>query len=277
METSKINRLRTVLKSLSVNTKSGYATGKGTILKVFRSLKENSKEDILAKLTLIDSMYSTQMNRRYYGLEELSDVLVELKEKKGNLSDLFLTFLKEKKIEIFTINHCGKSKNLFFENYGIGKDGKDKGLAISLISKFAYFETNLNFPIYDSIVREMYPLIWAYCDFPKKEMPPKRSLVNDMVAYIDAIDLLKHKIGKLLHQQSLTYENLDKLLWHTGKILRGNLSLILTMEDYQQYGKEFQKKNFDLSTYDLSQLAFLEHKPMLKHVFEFAKELSILN
>ena len=55
---------------------SGYSLGKATILKVFNATNSYSTEDILARLTLIDSMYSTQMSRRYYGLEELAKVLL---------------------------------------------------------------------------------------------------------------------------------------------------------------------------------------------------------
>ena len=272
MNTNNIKKVLQILSSINDTEESGYSMGKNTIKRIFESLDTNSKDNIIAKLTLIDSMYSTQMNRRYYGLEELSDVLAEL-QKKCNLSTLFLNFLKDKDIEKLTIQSGGKIKNLFKENYGIGKDGNDKGQAVSLISKYAYFETNFQFPIYDSIVREMYPLIWQYCDFPKREMPKMSTLVNDIVVFIEAIDFLKEKLG---NPKQLTYDNLDRLLWHTGKILRGNLSLILTMEEYQKYGREFQEKNFDFSKYDLSKMTFLRQKPMLKGFFEFAKELSTI-
>ncbi len=249
--------------------RSGYVTGKNTIRKVFDSIEGNSVENILARLTLIDSMYSTQMGRRYYGLEELAEVLAKLQEKQ-KLSDMFLTFLKDKDVEKFTVVCNGEEKKLFTEKYGIGKDGSDKGHALSLITKYAYFETNYQFPIYDSIVREMYPLLWSYCGLPKKEMPKMTSMVDNIIAFVEAIDLLKKKLG---NPKELTYDSLDRLLWHTGKILRGNLSLILTMEEYKKYGCEFNEKGFDLSKYDLTKMKFLKEKPVLKSLFELAKEL----
>ena len=61
---------------------SGYSLGKATILKVFNATNSYTTEGILARLTLIDSMYSTQMSRRYYGLEELAKVLTEINQNK---------------------------------------------------------------------------------------------------------------------------------------------------------------------------------------------------
>ena len=124
---------------------SGYSLGKLAIQKVFEATNTYSIEDILARLTIIDSMYSTQMNRRYYGLEELAEVLTEI-NKKQNLTEAFLAFLKAKDLSRFQIR--GKATDLFTEKYGIGKNGEDKGLAVSLISKYAYFETRYQFPIY---------------------------------------------------------------------------------------------------------------------------------
>ena len=137
-----------------------------------------------------------------------------------------MNLLKDKDVNKFTIICSGAKLNLFTEKYGIGKEGNDKGQAISLITKYAYFETNFQFPIYDSIVREMYPLLWEYCGLAKNEMPKMASMVNNITVFIEALDLLKEKLG---NPKQLTYDNLDRLLWHTGKIMRGNLSLILTL------------------------------------------------
>ena len=157
---------------------SGFSADKEAILKVFEHTKNETKEDILVRLTLIDSMYSTQMSRRYYALDELADFLVKLSDgKQGKLKQMFLDFAKdpEKHLSLFDftfkIDKETIKKNLFSESYGIGKDGSDKGVAISLISKYAYFETEYKFPIYDSIACEMYPMVWHHCGFDKKSMP----------------------------------------------------------------------------------------------------------
>lgn len=247
---------------------SGYSLGKSTILKVFKATDGYSHEDILARLTLIDSMYSTQMSRRYYGLEELAKVLAEINQNKP-LEKAFIGFLKDKSYDPFVIK--GKKTNLFSEKYGIGKNGEDKGQAVSLISKYAYFETEFRFPIYDSIVREMYPRIWNYCGF-KEQMPEIK--VNDMVSFIEAIDLLISK----LDCTDVTYDTLDRVLWYVGKIYRGNLSLVLSMEEYKAFVKLYSKNKggFDIANADLNSLP-IPHDNIVYDFFVLAKELKKLD
>ena len=247
---------------------SGYSLGKATILKVFNATNSYTTEDILARLTLIDSMYSTQMSRRYYGLEELAKVLAEINKNKS-LKDAFIDFLEDKEYTPFNIK--GKKTNLFSEKYGIGKNGEDKGTAVSLISKYAYFETEFRFPIYDSIVREMYPRIWNYCGF-KEKMPEIK--VNDMVSFIEAIDLLISKLDCTY----ITYDTLDRVLWYVGKIYRGNLSLVLSMEEYQAFVKLYSKNKggFDVAYADLNSLP-ISRDNIVYDFFALAKELKQLD
>ena len=248
---------------------SGYSLGKSTIMKVFNATAGYTKEDLLARLTLIDSMYSTQMNRRYYGLDELAGLL-EILHKKKALKETFLEYIRNKDFTIFDIPSI--SKNLFAEKYGIGKNGKDKGLAVSLISKYAYFETNFEFPIYDSIVREMYPRIWEYCGFDKKEMPKIER--NDITMFINAIDTLKDRLKVELNSNSITYDTLDRILWYVGKIYRGNLSLVLSRKEYDAFAKQYTK--FDIETADLSKLP-IKKDSILYDFFALAKELKELD
>lgn len=248
---------------------SGYSLGKSTIMKVFSATAGYTKEDLLARLTLIDSMYSTQMNRRYYGLDELAGLL-EILHKKKPLKETFLEYIRNKDFTIFDIPSI--SKNLFAEKYGIGKNGKDKGLAVSLISKYAYFETNFEFPIYDSIVREMYPRIWEYCGFDKKEMPKIER--NDITMFINAIDTLKDRLKVELNSNSITYDTLDRILWYVGKIYRGNLSLVLSRKEYDAFAKQYTK--FDIETADLSKLP-IKKDNILYNFFALAKELKELD
>lgn len=277
---------------------SGFSADKDAILKVFEYTKSETKEDILVRLTLIDSMYSTQMSRRYYALDELADFLVKLSEgKQGKLRQMFLDFAKapERHLALFDfIFFEGKNKvkkNLFSECYGIGKDGNDKGVAISLISKYAYFETEFQFPIYDSIACEMFPLVWHYCGFSKKEMPKliiyseKSKVLGDktLVEYVKAINLLIEKIGV----KRLNYDLLDRFLWFVGKILRGNLSLVLTRDEYKKtlkiyppkeitsIGKDGKQKVelevFNIANVDVKKLTFLKTNVRLRKFFELAK------
>lgn len=255
---------------------SGYSLSKATILKVFDATKTYTTEDILARLTLIDSMYSTQMSRRYYGLEELAVALAEVHNRK-NLEEAFLDFLKYKDLKPFELRNSKKvRRNLFIEKYGIGKNGEDKGKAVSLISKYAYFETEFRFPIYDSIVREMYPRIWNYCGF-KEKMPKIKA--NDMVSFIEAIDLLIRQ----LDCSDVTYDTLDRVLWYVGKIYRGNLSLVLSREEYDAFAEKYTKSEdgkkvfaFDIATVDLKSLP-IKKDSLVYDFFVLAKELKQLD
>ena len=256
---------------------SGYSLGKSTILKVFKATDGYSHEDILARLTLIDSMYSTQMSRRYYGLEELAVALADVHNRK-NLEEAFLDFLKDKDLKPFELRNSKKVRtNLFIEKYGIGKNGEDKGSAVSLISKYAYFETKFKFPIYDSIVREMYPRVWNYCGFPKSEMLEFK--YNDMTSFVEMINLMISKFNSTY----VNYDSLDRVLWYVGKIYRGNLSLVLSRKEYDAFAEKYTKTEdgkkvfaFDIATVDLKSLP-IKKDSLVYDFFVLAKELKLLD
>ena len=265
-------------------TNSGFSADKDAILKVFELTGGSKKEDILVRLTLIDSMYSTQMGRRYYALEELADFLAKLASKaQVGLAQMFIDFAKSP--EENSVKFDNEGENLFSKSYGIGKDGNSKGVAISLISKYAYFETKFKFPIYDSIACEMYPLVWHYCGFNGES--PKLIYTIDtkidgkktLVEYLKAINLLIQNLNSAV----LNYDLLDRFLWFVGKIYRGNLSLILTCEEYksvlQIYPPQKVKKTknkevieyFNIARIDIDKLTFLENLGVLRKLFEIAQ------
>ncbi|MBR4996827.1 MAG: hypothetical protein IKY84_03035 [Bacteroidaceae bacterium] len=288
-----LKELQGVFKLLAKNDvykgESGFSADKDAILKVFEITRQETKADILIRLTLIDSMYSTQMSRRYYALDELAEFLVGLSEgKQGKLRQMFLNFAKDpvKNNRLFNYN----KSNLFSESYGIGKDGSDKGVAISLISKYAYFETNFQFPIYDSIACEMYPLVWINCGFDKKSMPKlihseNGKVVGDttLIEYTKAINLLIEK----LDCKELNYDLLDRFLWFVGKIRRGNLSLVLSREEYELTMKKYPAKivtttlkngkektsmeYFNIEQVDVQKLSYLKKNSLLMKFFELAQ------
>lgn len=287
-----LQELQNVFKLLAkkdvYRSETGFSADKEAILKVFESTKNETKEDILVRLTLIDSMYSTQMGRRYYALDELAEFLTNLSMgKPGKLKGMFLDFAKdpENNIESFIY----KEDNLFSKCYGIGKDGNPKGVAISLISKYAYFETGFQFPIYDSITCEMYPLVWRHCGF-EEPMPQlihseKGKVVGDvtLIKYITAINCLINRLIKNLNCNELNYDLLDRFLWFVGKIRRGNLSLILSRNEYECTIKEYPpitlkngKKRttteiFNIDKVEIDKLNYLENNPLLMEFFKLAK------
>lgn len=290
----KISNEETIIKLLKqiarydvCNSDTGFSSDKEAIRKLFSLTNSGKEEDYLLRLTVIDSMYSTQMNRRYYGLEELAGALYEINATDNmSIEELFLQYLKTKNESLFnyTDKLTKEKKNLLSEKYGIGKDGKDKGCAISLISKYAYFATNYQFPIFDSIACEMYPRVWRYCGFEGK---PSKLIVREdksmemdgvatMKAYVSAIDDLINKLGG-----NISYDHLDRLLWFVGKIMRGNLSLVLNRQDYKWCTSNLKncytakgEFNFEIKEIDLKDLKFLKKDSLLYSFFLLAKEIS---
>ena len=135
----------------------------------------------------------------------------------------------------------------------------------------AYFETDGNFPIYDSIAKEMYPKIWTYCGFPKSKLISKLEMTASIDSYIVAINRLKDSF----HDDSLTYDDIDRLLWTTGKIIRGNMSLILSMDEYIELKdlNMLEDGHFDIGKVDVEKLNFLKGNSFLLECFKLAKKL----
>ena len=271
-----ICQIREILDGLNKKDVYGYSIegfidDKKAIENIFRLTNGSKREDVLLRLTVIDSMYSTQMNRRYYALDELAERMVYLHP----TEKLFKDFLKTYDVNLFN----GDKFNLGGEKYGIGKNGEEKGVAVSLISKYAYFETELQFPIYDSIACEMFPRIWKYCGW--KDKAPKLWVLNNeqqtdgentIVAFAKAIDELIKRLGG-----NISYDHLDRLLWFTGKIYRGNLSLVVSRKDYEWCIKNWPEKdkegNFDVTKNNLSKASFYKSNSRLKAMFDLAKIL----
>ena len=158
------------------------------------------------------------------------------------------------------------------------------------MTKVLLFETGFKFPIYDTIACEMYPLVCRKCGFDKCK---KMSLTvkengkiqgeQTMIAYVKAINSLIEQ----LNYKNLNYDLLDRFLWFVGKIRRGNLSLILTREEYETMMELFPPtqievksksgtvKNvvtyFNIDTIEINKITFLEKNEVLRSFFEIAK------
>lgn len=251
---------------------SSYSFNKQSIKNLFKQTNEDTEEDILLRLTVIDSMYSTQMNKRYYGLEDLANAMYTLKTEKGcSMAKLFIDFAKTPDVSIFGYS----GGNLLENNYGIGKDGEQKGTAVSLISKYAYFATEYQFPIFDSIVCETLPSLCGYLGV-ELECMSKYSLKGDITAFVKAINEFFHKM-----KIDICYDSFDRLVWFVGKIRRGNLSLILSKDEYLGWTKIHKIENeedvvFDItkdSYGDISTFLNPKNKDLMEQFFKIAKEL----
>jgi len=186
-----------------------YSRSKITIHEFFEKDNDTISNEIVEKqLTIIDSYYSTNMSRRYYGIEEIAESIIKISTDKRELKNIFIEYTKNP-------NVLQNVTNLFNSQYGYNKTGKRFGQATSLISKYAYFITDFNFPIYDSIVREVYPLI------------TDAKLVDNNFG-----DFIKFMNELLTSSNIDNYNQLDNLLWLIGKINRGNYSLVLKKDKY---------------------------------------------
>ena len=80
MKKDKISILKDIFCNIEQfdDNKSGYSIAKRAIKELFENTSNKSFNHIYSRLIIIDSLYSTQMGRRYYGLEELAETLLQL-------------------------------------------------------------------------------------------------------------------------------------------------------------------------------------------------------
>lgn len=79
-----------------LESNTGYSKGKLIIKGFFENNDKLTKDIIEKQLTIIDSYYSTNMARRYYGIEEIAEfVISNLTDNKDELKNRFIKFTKE--------------------------------------------------------------------------------------------------------------------------------------------------------------------------------------
>jgi len=242
-----------------------YIRSKKIISDIFKIEREDRYETIIFRLTIIDSYYSTQMNKRFFGLDDLAKKLSETTNDDVELRNICLEYI--------TGSYNGnKIKELFDENYGIRKTGHFAGHAASLISKYLYFLTDYKFPIYDNLVKTSYRLIKR--KYPQLEMSELKNSFD--LSYFEKI--------KQLNMRSRTndFDKLDNLLWLIGKLTEGSLSLILNKDRYLDLlgkinikkGKESKEVDSETRKYikenisDLTDIFNYSEIKFLKYTFE---------
>jgi len=227
-----------IIKKLSVIAKkilepsdkeTPYSENKNIIDFIFMQSKEwKEKENI--RLTIIDSKYSTNMNMRMYGINDISKKLKCFNDQ--NLLENADIFLKN-------INSLDKNRNnpifaLFFGSYGMHKgDVNSKDSASSIISKYLFFLTKYKFPIFDSLVQLS---LWQLFEYPKK---------SDWYTFFENICYINNECN------INNFDILDNLLWLWGKIDKGNYSLILNKDDYSDLISKLELKSKNSKDIDL--------------------------
>lgn len=171
---------------------------------------ENQFDKVKLRLHLIVSLYSTQMSKRYYGIEELSEALAQY-------SDEELINEAHKHINVEKSQVLEK---LFAEKYGYNSIGEKEKKAVSLISKYLYFLTSYQFPIYDSLVKIAYPKVIK--EYNIKTGYTKITDANFVQALL--------KLNQL--SEINNFEKLDNYLWYSHKLENNSYSLIFSKEEH---------------------------------------------
>lgn len=210
-----------------------YLKNKKLIKQIF---KLNIKEKIILRLTVLDSFYSTNMNKRYFGIEELAEELKKFNNDK-RLIQTAKRFLKDPK-NSKEMGFIG----LFEKEYGQNKNRNGGQKAISLISKYLYFLTDYKFPIYDNLVR------WGIGSPSEK---------NAVKFYEKMVNLNKNSSIN-------NFDKLDSFLWVFGKIYKNNnYSGIWTKKEW----KTGKTSNKDLIRFE-KQIEMAEIRKHLKKLTE---------
>jgi hypothetical protein len=155
------------------------------------------------------------MSKRYYGIEDIAEALCAVSVDDKTVGSKFRDF-------IASPNRDSQIADLFAIQFGMTKTAQPAGRAPSLVSKYAYFLTEYCFPIYDSLAVKTYKTIASHVPQFRLNRVPN----DDPIRFFEGICRL-----------NAIFENfdlLDNLLWLMGKVHEGNLSLVLTRDQYLQ-------------------------------------------
>jgi|GEM_PF-1498627 hypothetical protein len=206
-----------------LNCNTPYFRQKQNIFELFKNFQiKNYGKKIELRLSIIDSHYSTNMNKRYFGIEDVAANIASISRNDSQLKNMFMDY-------IINPNQKGNEnikniRKLFENNYGIKKSGEETGHAISLISKYAYFLCDFCFPIYDNLVKRSVTIL------------RKNQSMNLPSLFTKEAKLYFKNISKINEITGIrNYNKLDNFLWLLGKVSENNYSLILNKKDYIKF------------------------------------------
>ncbi|WP_300978480.1 hypothetical protein [Flavobacterium sp.] len=197
-----------------LNQETRYQGNKKIIQDIFKTPSDNFKDTIQFRLTVIDSYYSTQMSKRLYGIEDIANELVKYYDDTLKLE-----------IDIFLQNPTeGIIKDLFNKTYGFDKEAKNAKKAISLLSKYLYFLSDCQFPIYDTLGKVSYNLL-----------KDNKYITSKALTDVNYFELM---IALNQTSRIKDFEKLDNLLWLLGKIKEGSFSILMDKSKYETIVKQ---------------------------------------
>lgn len=241
---SRIVSIQILMGAIGAKITSGgtnlYDKNRDLIKSLFDPAIPYNVDVVYKRLVVIDSLYSTNMNQRYYGIEDMANTIFEHSFCAGIASDNNLRDkVQDFRNKLFPTSH--PIANVFGMSYGIHKNLAPAGSAMSLLSKYFYYllltghpSDKLGFPIYDSLASNMYPIVCKYVyasGTPRKIVSVKT--INHLCDYFLALNQLRISIGISSIGGSLQeFDLLDAYLWRMGKFSGNNFSLLLDKTDY---------------------------------------------
>ena len=196
-----------------------YFLARKRIDSVFKDTTKNlSKDSINMRLTIVDSIYSTNMRVRLFGITDLAEKISSI----GNDNALL------EEVEKYKKNIKESKVNLLLEgNYGIKKSGRKSGEARSLISKYLYFVSEHKFPIEDSLLK---------------------SNINNVLKYFECPNIRKdsnflHEIISFCENKSIEFDEFENFMWRLGKLSKGSLSALLSKDKYEKVIENLEIKS----------------------------------
>lgn len=233
-----INDILSILKRIAADEldtghimpdKAGYINQRALINSLFEQ-ESYGRGQVMLRLTVIDSLYSTNAAYSYFSFEEMAERIIGLGSR------------DEARRYFYSIACMGNdTARLFDEPYGIQKDLLEGSKQMSLLSKYAYYELAqqpeqfpLGFPIYDRLAKITYPVVCRQLGLkPIEKMTEMSSPAIEV--YVKCLNQLRQALfagEQLFAGKYQQFDILDAYLWRMGKFDGGNLSLLLGRDDY---------------------------------------------
>lgn len=210
--TMKDTRYYAELACKILNDSTPYAFNKKIIKATFASPVVVATEIVATRIVMIDSLYSTNMGRRLFGIEDLSAKIAGF----GTDKDLRTS------VEAFleSGNPDADFRQLIESKYGFGKSGNSSKIAPSILSKYLYFLMGGKFPILDTLVSDAYPTVSRKLDISPHRLP------------VAPLEYFKTMYNACQDSGVGDMEKFDNLLWLYGKVTKGSLTGILSRTKY---------------------------------------------
>lgn len=201
---------------------------------------------IILRLTVIDSLYSTNAAYSYFSFEEMAEKIYSIGHGKKDAA----AKRRAARDYFYNVVLTGEDpEGVFSEKYGIQKNLSEGSMQMSLMSKYAYYELMqdkdsypLGFPIYDRLAKLAYPTVRKmlgekdYYSMSELETPSIKKYITCLTqlrkAIFDNDKLYAPANCETKYQQ---FDILDAYLWRMGKFSDGNMSLLLGRNDYIRF------------------------------------------